>query len=128
MGCYPAYRGILCSFLTESREEIHILCSRGRGRLPPFQGGWNSIVNDASLLISRAKSAHEIDDEADQQNEAKSSSTDGGTAEIKSAATEQEKTNDNYQDKVHDRRIVFRDGNGYTGLPDHPAYIIVSWT
>lgn len=44
----------------------------------------------------RPKSAHEKDDEADQQNKAKSSTADGGTAKVKAAAAEQEEKN-NYQ-------------------------------
>jgi hypothetical protein len=43
----------------------------------------------------RAKTAHKIDDKADQQNQANPSSTDGGPAKVKAAAAEQqEKYND----------------------------------
>jgi hypothetical protein len=42
-------------------------------------------------LAFRAKSAHHKNDQADHQNEAKATSTIGGTTKVKAAATEQEK-------------------------------------
>jgi hypothetical protein len=38
-----------------------------------------------------AKSAHKIDDQANQQNQAKPAPADDGTAKVKSTAAEQEK-------------------------------------
>jgi len=43
----------------------------------------------ASLCVSRAESAHEIDDKAYQQNQAKPAATDDGTAKVKPAAAKQ---------------------------------------
>ena len=40
------------------------------------------------LAFRAAKSAHEIDDEADQQNQAKAAAADDGTAEVKPTASE----------------------------------------
>ena len=44
----------------------------------------------ASLSGTPAKSAHQIDDEADHQEQAKAAATNGRSTEIKPAATEQE--------------------------------------
>ena len=46
---------------------------------------------DDRLSFRAAKSAHAIDDEADQKNQAKPAAADDRSAQIKSAATEQEK-------------------------------------
>jgi hypothetical protein len=45
-------------------------------------------------LAFRAKSAHEIDDKAYHQNQAKPAAADGRTSEVKPATTEQEQKND----------------------------------
>ncbi len=45
----------------------------------------------ANRSVSRAESAHEKDDKADQQNQANSATTDNGTAKVKAAAAEQKK-------------------------------------
>lgn len=50
---------------------------------------WNGWTADL-LAFWAAESAHEIDDEADQQNQAKTATADDGTAKVKSAAAEQE--------------------------------------
>jgi hypothetical protein len=55
-----------------------------------------SVFDFLFLLFRAAKSAHEIDDEADQQNQAKPAAADDGTAKVKSAAAEQEKQ-DNHE-------------------------------
>jgi hypothetical protein len=47
----------------------------------------------ANLSVFCAESAEAIDDQAYQQNQAKPAATDDGTAKIKTAATEQEKQN-----------------------------------
>ncbi len=48
-------------------------------------------------LDPRTKSAQEIDDETDQEDQAQPSSTDEGPSKVKSAAAEQEKKK-NYQE------------------------------
>jgi hypothetical protein len=47
----------------------------------------------AILWAFRAESAHEIDDKAYRQNQAKPAAADDGTAKVKPAAAEQEKKN-----------------------------------
>ena len=59
------------------------------------------LLSHAAALISRAKSAYKIDDETDQQYQAKSSAAEGRPGEIKSTAAEQEEQNDNQYQKVH---------------------------
>jgi hypothetical protein len=44
-----------------------------------------------------AESAHDPDDKANQQNQAKAAAADGGTAKIKPAAAEQEEQNNQDQ-------------------------------
>ena len=46
------------------------------------------------LLVSRAESAQEIDNEAYHQNQAKPAAANDGTAKVKPAAAEQEKKDD----------------------------------
>lgn len=46
------------------------------------------------LLVSRAESAHDIDDKADHQNQANTAAADDRTAKIKSAAAEQKQKNE----------------------------------
>jgi hypothetical protein len=58
----------------------------------------NRARSEARNSGSRSKPAHQIDDEADQQNQAKTSSTDGGPADVKTAAAEQEKE-DNHEEQ-----------------------------
>jgi len=48
----------------------------------------------ASLWAFRAESAHEINDQADRQNQAETAAADDGTTKVKSAAAEQEKKNE----------------------------------
>lgn len=47
-----------------------------------------------ALLIPGTKSAHQIDDQCNQENQAERSPTDGRAAEIKAAAAKQEEEND----------------------------------
>jgi hypothetical protein len=49
------------------------------------------------LGFSRAESAHHKNDQADQQNKTKASSTNDGTTKVKTTATEQEKQNNDEQ-------------------------------
>jgi hypothetical protein len=50
---------------------------------------------------SAAESAHQIDDEHYQENQTNAATTDGWTANIKSAAAEQKKDQDNKKQCVH---------------------------
>jgi hypothetical protein len=65
------------------------------GEHPTRRLGENQRL-DNLLAFRAAKSAHEIDDEADQQNQAKPAAADNGTSKVKSAAAEQEKQ-DNHE-------------------------------
>jgi len=47
----------------------------------------------AILRVSRTESAHEIDDEANQQDQAKPAAADDGPAKVKPAAAKQEEQN-----------------------------------
>jgi hypothetical protein len=57
---------------------------------PPPAGSVKNQRLDNPLAFRTAKSAREIDDETDQQNQAKPAAADDGTAKIKSSAAEQE--------------------------------------
>jgi len=46
------------------------------------------------LLVSRAESTHEIDDQGYHQNEANPAATDDRTSKVKPAAAEQQEKND----------------------------------
>jgi hypothetical protein len=54
---------------------------------------WKSARRTFRLTFRGAESAREIDDETDQQNQAKAAAADDGTAKVKPAAAEQEKQN-----------------------------------
>ena len=70
------------------------------------------------LLLFCTKSAHQIDDKADQQNQTKPASADGGPSKVKTAAAEQKKK-DNYQkNQVHGCKIALRD-NRHHGAFTH---------
>jgi hypothetical protein len=60
-----------------------------RTALSDRNGGSAGFFN--SLLGFRAKSAHEKDNQADQQNQTKPAAADGRPANIKTAAAEQKK-------------------------------------
>ena len=62
--------------------------------MPPQAGGLPRTVCDLVRSALGAKSTHEKDDEADEQHETKSSATDCGAANVKTAAAEQEEKND----------------------------------
>lgn len=47
------------------------------------------------LTFRAAESAHQIEDEADEQDQAKAASANDGTAEVKPASTENEKQDNN---------------------------------
>jgi hypothetical protein len=51
---------------------------------------------DDRLAFRAAKSAHAIDDQADQENQAKPAAANDGSTKVKSAAAEQEKQ-DNHE-------------------------------
>ena len=61
---------------------------------------------NAIWLVSRAQSAHEIDDNAYQQNETQPSSANGWTPKVETAATEQKKQDEYNQYKIHACRIA----------------------
>jgi len=65
----------------------------------------------------RAKTAHKIDDKADQQNQAEPSAADGGPAKVKAAAAEQEEKNNNEKEEVHGDKIARRGECCYGALP-----------
>jgi len=65
----------------------------------------------------RAKTAHKIDDQADQQNQAKPSAADGGSAKVKAAAAEQEEKNNDEKEQVHGGKIACRGECRYGALP-----------
>jgi hypothetical protein len=50
-----------------------------------------------ALLVAPTKSAHQIDDKADQQNQANPSSADDGPSKVKTAAAEQDEK-DHYKE------------------------------
>lgn len=54
----------------------------------PTAGAVKNQWLDNLLAFRAAKSAREIDDEADQQNQAKPAAPDNGAAKVKSAAAE----------------------------------------
>jgi hypothetical protein len=47
----------------------------------------------SNLWASRAETAHDKDDQANQQNQAKPAAADDGTTKVKPATTKQEKKN-----------------------------------
>jgi hypothetical protein len=51
------------------------------------------IIPPARLRVSWAEPAHEIDDQAYQQDQAKPAAADDGAAKVKPAAAEQEEQN-----------------------------------
>ena len=65
-------------------------CLRYGVNTPPAGAVKNQPLDD-SLASRAAKSAHEINHEADQQNQAKPAAANDGTAKVKSASAEQEK-------------------------------------
>jgi hypothetical protein len=50
--------------------------------------GVRDLAADVLSVAFRAESAHEIDDQAYQQNQANPAAANGGTSEVKSAAAE----------------------------------------
>jgi hypothetical protein len=79
------------------------------------------IADGSPWIITRsgfpAKSAHKIDDQAYQQNQAKPASTNGRPANVKSAAAEQEKKNKDEKDKIHGCKIALRGAPCYGAFP-----------
>jgi hypothetical protein len=71
----------------------------------------------ARLSRFRAKSAHQKDNQADQQNQAKATAADGRPANIKAAAAEQEKKNNDKKEYIHDCKIALRGNGDYGALP-----------
>jgi len=52
-----------------------------------------------------AESAHQVDDDRDQNNETHASTTNRGASKIKAAAAEQEKKDNDQNDEVHPRNL-----------------------
>ena len=70
-----------------------------------------------SLTFGTAQSAHQIDDKHDKQNQAKSAATDHGTAEIKTAAAEQEEKKQDEEYWIHPSMVAvhcFRRNGAFT--------------
>ena len=100
---------IICDF----QRDYHDLKKRGvRFVRPPQEESYGTVAvfedlygNKWDLLQLReqlstfraAESAHEINDQTDQQNQAKPAATDDGTAKVKPAAAKQEKQNNQEQ-------------------------------
>src|SRR5579859_8303637 len=68
-----------------------------------------------SRSASCAKSPHQKDDKANEENKADPASSDSGPAKIKAAATEQEKKHDHEEHEVHGP-IVTKRRDGYYGV------------
>jgi hypothetical protein len=64
----------------------------------------------------RAESAHEKHNQADQQDQAKPATANGRPANIKTAAAEQEKKNNDKKEYIHDWKIAPRDNHDYGAL------------
>jgi len=65
-------------------------------------------LKNAIRIVSLAESAHQIDDDAYQQDQAQPSSANGGSAEVKTSPPENEKKNNYYQYKIHAHTIALR--------------------
>jgi carbonic anhydrase len=63
--------------------------------------GATIIRHRASLRVSVAESAHEKDDQAYQQNQAKSTATVNRAAQVKTAAAEQKQQHEKQEYKIH---------------------------
>jgi hypothetical protein len=75
----------------------------------------------AQRLGFRAKSAHQKDNQADQQNQAEPAAADGRSANIKTAAAEQEKKNNDKKEYIHDCKVSLRRGFHYGALTSLPG-------
>jgi hypothetical protein len=64
------------------------------------------VVGLATWSAFRAKAAHQIDDQGHQQDQTDATATKGRTADIETAAAEQEKQNDDYEEKIHDGKLA----------------------
>ncbi len=61
----------------------------------------SSYEHIASALTSASKAAHQIYDETDQQNQAKTPATNGRAAEVKTTAAEQKNQDDQQDKQIH---------------------------
>jgi hypothetical protein len=102
MLCSGAVNGRVCRALgspflgrhpaAPSRERVPVALSV---RPKQHSGAWTcqQQARTRRLLAFRTEPAHEIDDEAYEQNQAKPAAANDGTAKVKPAAAEQEKQN-----------------------------------
>ena len=104
--------GLVAQSLPASSGEAFLAMSDRAGRQI-------AVAKDsgARRLVLRAPAAHEIDDEANQQHEAKAAATEGRAAEIKAAAAEQEDEHDDQYEWVHDKKISDLGDHSYGELP-----------
>lgn len=65
---------------------INVICGRDRSGRPVIR-----------LAFRAAEAAKQINDEANQENEANAAAAVGGTAEVKTAAAEQDDKDDNQE-------------------------------
>jgi hypothetical protein len=79
-----------------------------KSRAPTSKGATPPTVvlaKDISLSL-RAESAHEKDDETDQQNQAYAATADGGPSQVKATTSEQEQQHNNQEQHIHARKII----------------------
>jgi hypothetical protein len=69
------------------------------------------------LLGFRPESAHKIDDQADQQNQAESAATDCGAPEVETAAAEQKKKDQYEENQIHGCKVAHRSHRTYGAFP-----------
>jgi hypothetical protein len=81
----------------------------------PSKGRRRTFARKARLGF-RAESAHNKYNQADQQDQAKAAAADGRPANIKTAAAEQEKKNNDKKEYIHDWKIALRRHRGYGAL------------
>jgi hypothetical protein len=95
----------------------------------PSARRWAEDVGRSSAATSgfRVKPAHQKDNQADQQNQAEPAAADGRTANIKTAAAEQEKKNNDKKEYIHEYKVSFRLGFHYGALTSLPCALRALW-
>jgi hypothetical protein len=61
----------------------------------------------AISLLARAHAAHEVDDGSDQEDEAKGTSAESGTAKVESAAAKYDEQDQDEEYRVHGCNVPF---------------------
>ncbi|MFA6289042.1 MAG: hypothetical protein WC661_16795 [Opitutaceae bacterium] len=74
-----------------------------------------TVTPHRRLFLS--KSAHQIDDEHDQHNQAEAPATNGRAANIEAAATEEKQQHDDQQNNVHPDSLADLSEKEYGALP-----------